>query len=306
MSVTRVYFAASLYAACFIFSSASAQDAEKPSTVGNVDGFLAAAKGLVNASDQTIQLGRTVERLTLIRTALNGALLKSGGTTPDLSMQSLFASAILCVPRANHATVAGDAAYLKAATGAIEKTATRSKIDSIGTAIGTLFSDYTISVTEDKPTKKKLSDITDECTADLKKFGPEYYGIGGEPTAGITDFLSPITALWDAISAIVTPLATAAGQYVDDNNRAKKVHDYLVNNKAYVISSVRRLGKVANNFAYVQRMQATGAFAERMAIIRATKMDLSDPDGSCKKAFSSPDVASPPRRLHTVLFTGLE
>src|SRR5262249_43444753 len=134
--------------------------------------------------------------------------------------------------------------------------------------------------------------ITDECDADLMKFGPQYYGIEGTPTAGITDFFSPITALWSAISAIVTPLATAAGQYVDDQNRANKVHEYMKAHKSEMVSAVSRLGKAANDFAHRQRMQAAGAFAERMALIRATKANL--PDDPCKTAFSSPNIASPP------------
>ena len=196
----------------------------------------------------------------------------------------------MCKPRVTHAPLAADAAFLVAAAGAIQKTESVSKIDGLEAAIGVLFANYTISVTDNKPDEQKLTEIAEQCAEDLVQFGPEYYGIGGHPTAGVAGFAVAIYGLWDAINSIITPIAIAAGQAVDDVKRAKAVRAYLTKNQDVVAAAVRQLGVAVNNFARSQRLQAAGAFAERLAVIRGTTLNISE---QCKAPLAS-TPSSPP------------
>jgi hypothetical protein len=126
-----------------------------------------------------------------------------------------------------------------------------------------------------------------------------YYGLTGDFTAGITDFISPISALWDAITSIITPIATTVGQYIDDQKRASEVRKYLGNHHDQIKDSVTRISTAVNNFAYVQRMQSVGAFAEKMAAIRAVGFD--DLSEECKSKLKA-QPASPPSGEYMICY----
>ena len=288
------FFWMALISYCSILTATAAED---PKTVGNVDGFLQASKGLISASDSMIQLGRSVHRLSHVRQAVTGALLAG---KPLSEIEELKPEAILCNARISQVNKAADVAFIKAATGSVEKTATSSKIDGLGAAIGTIFSQYTIAVTDENVgSRKKIEAITHQCTDDLKNFGDVYYGLTGDFTAGITDFISPISALWDAITTIITPIATTVGQYVDDQKRASEVRKYLGNHRDQIADSVTRVSSAVNNFAYVQRMQSTGAFAEKMAAVRAISFD--DLPDDCKSKLKT-TPASPPSSEYMICY----
>jgi hypothetical protein len=252
----------------------------------------------VTAGKQLFDLGRSAGRLQKIRTAFFNELLLSAkpGSVGDEPLHlDLKNGEILCSVRGEHALIAGEQGYLTAVVGGIQAVAKPSDITSIGGAVGSLFEDYAVNVADPLTPAKIMALATKPCFNELQLYPDSYYGkfskqilASGEPQDFVF-LIVPFIALLSAISAIITPVATAAATDVDAERRKNAIIQYFEDKKDgkahrdQIYAAMDGMSAKLATFAMEQRMLALGQFSEAMANVRASSIDSLKID-ACKQA----------------------
>src|SRR5262249_25239865 len=154
-------------------------------------------------------------------------------------------------------------------------TATPAKIESFSAAIGSLMKSYTLDIPENKNAEEVKKGIADRCKNELSSFARQYYGAptqkvpavaSGNPELSPLDFLSPVSALFSALNAIVTPIVTNLASVVDENRRIDAIAAYfrVKMNRDQVTAAAKRLGDMADSFTTAKRMMSLGRFTESL------------------------------------------
>ena len=279
---------------------AGARAQEQPQFPAGVEALLLSLNGLSGASAERVSLGRPAYRLVMVRGAVTTALLESKGERA-LDLKGLTDVSLLCDVRADQAVAATDRAFLSAVAGQIQKTATPGKIETLSAAFASLFANYSVEVTspESGLANDQKAAIMQRCKSDLAKSPQVYFGRAVTPPAAtesaaagqaaFLDFLSPLAALYNAISAIVTPVVLEGAKIAEERRRLGAVREYLKNekNRTAIKNAARRLAADAGAFADFRRQQVAGKFLDHTAALRVLTIDPSKID-ACKDAFKAP------------------
>jgi hypothetical protein len=250
-----------------------------------VESIVSGMAGVVSATDQLNTLGRSVDRLHTIRTSIANTLSTHFSRSAELSFK-LDNKTLLCDPRGEHAARAADRSYLSTVSSQITAVSTPGNIATLIDAIGVIFKHYSINVGEvPTPTEMKTKVIAD-CTNELDRFAASFYGKKPEATTAkdeaveqlnaeeVKDIVSSISTLFDAINAIVNPLA----KEFDRQQREYTVALFLFNNRNPITNSAVRLAKLSSSFGSIRKLNALGRFSEGMAVLRTQQIDLSKTD----------------------------
>lgn len=280
-----------------------AQDANSQPIFEPVPGAIVSGlSGLVAGTKDAIATERDADRIAYVRRALTDQLLTMTDPSKKLSLGALKDSdyqlsneAILCRSRGDHAVVVADAAYLETATGALSRFATPPKINTIGDALGTLFQNYSIEVPKGKTKAETAKLVIDRCVNDTKTWASFSYGrtLEGAPSGAsapipdIGSIGSAVTTLYNAILAIIQPIAVGAAKAVDARERAKTITKTIKNEKDNLIAAAQSIADKGSRLARKKRLDALGQFSERMATLRSVQIDLSKVD-NCQSIVSSP------------------
>jgi hypothetical protein len=285
--------------------------AADPQYPAGVDSITAAIAGTVSATRQNIDLGRSSDRLKIIRTELTRALASNFSKNGTFKV-SLNAQNVLCKPRVAHAVLASQRSYASAVTAQLQTTATPGNITTLLDAIGVIFHHYSIDVVySDVKTRERLTaEVTKNCAADANAFGNAYYGIDGlapiadeqrdqtvdepliasEPRPGADiALISAFSALIEAINAIVNPIAKAA----DLQARQEAIRVFLLTWPVRLTTVATNLAQEGTSLANRRKLQAAGQFSGLLASISLEDVELSK-IGACKnitaedKAFGEP------------------
>jgi hypothetical protein len=243
----------------------------------------------VTAGKQLFDLGRSADRLLKIRTAFLNELLiraKPGSVDDKPSHLDLKNGEILCSVRGEHALIAGEQGYLTAVVSGIQAVAKPSAdITSLGGAVGSLFEEYAVKVADPLTPPKIIAQATKPCLDELELFPDYYYGKFSKPSETTVEpqnfvfAIIPFIALLSSLSAIITPVATAAATDVDAERRKNAIIQYFESKKEgkahrdQIYAAMDNTSAKLATFAMGQRMLALGQFSEAMANIRASSID---------------------------------
>jgi hypothetical protein len=292
-------FAAALAASVTVFAQQESTEAETDSSVQlppAIGAAIAGLNGLVSATSQELELGRSSARLHMIRSALTAELLDSNFKAGPVTLASLKAEDVLCSVREDHAVQAADRSFVAVVSSSVQKIAAPSKIETFSAAIGSLMQSYSLSIPEAKNSADIKAGVRGSCKKDVPSFPQTFYGAMNRKKpnapdlnkeASVQDFLSPVSALFAALNAIVTPIVTQLASVADENRRIETIAGYfkVKKHREDVIAASERLAALADRFTSNSRLMAIGRFEESLAGIRnsadASKIDF------CKTALAS-------------------
>jgi hypothetical protein len=249
-----------------------------------VESIVSAMTGVVSATDQLNTLGRSVDRIHAMRTALTEKLLENFSASAEFKLENLDNVSLLCNPRAEHAARAANRSYLATVASQATEVATPGQIATLIDAIGVIFKHYSINVADLPSPSEIKGKILESCKDEINRFGPSFYGmtaIAGPKynvmadlqlyDADLKEISSLISGLFDAINAIVNPLA----KEFDRQYREYTVAVFLFDNRAQISSSATRVAKLSSTFGLNRKMKALGQFSEGMALLREQPIALS-------------------------------
>jgi len=169
------------------------------------------------------------------------------------------------------------------------------KVTDIAGAVAQLFRTYDIkggpqSVNIDRTAVQKV------CAADLAEFDAAYYGqviqfpktpapAVAESTSGAAglpslSFLGPVGSAFDLIAPVFIDFANIAAQ----EQQKDAVKAFLDKNKTSLERQGDALGMTMSDYLFAQRLSLAGQFAEQVAAIRATQIDLKKLDACAAPA----------------------
>jgi hypothetical protein len=206
----------------------------------------------------------------------------------------------------DHLATVTQAGYLSSVATQIQSV---SKADAPGdllSALQALFASYQVKATSESlgdAAMGKLREKTSQrCKSDLQDYEKAYYGqkiesplppgppapaVAAAAAAGLPalSFLGPIGVLIDTVLGIITPVVVEASAIVDQVKRDKAVRDFLSdedNQKALRLAGTK-LARSVSNYTFSKRLILAGTFAEQMAVIRTTALEL-DKTAACDDA----------------------
>ena len=173
------------------------------------------------------------------------------------------------------------------------KSLTPPKATDIPGAISQLFNTYQVKVGTGLQTSddaKTRNDVEKVCEADLRDSERAYYGkdinfthaaIPAAPAAAAAgaglpslSFLGPIGSAFDVIVGIIGPVFIDFSNMAAQAEQKQKVKGFLDSNKAKLESEGEDLGRTISDYLFYQRLSLAGQFAEQIANIKATHVDL--------------------------------
>jgi hypothetical protein len=290
---------------------APAQPIFKPGAGAIVTGL----SGLVAGTKEALTLDRSKDRINTIRRELTNQLLTMRDTQTELSLGGLAPGSagadymlsnqiVLCNSRGDHAVVAADANYINTVTSALNRFATPPKIGTIGDALGNLFQHYSIEAPKGRTKKETAKAVLDRCNNDVAIWASFSYGRTLEkapPTESATAELaiedlsavgSAVSTLYSAIVAILQPIVVGTAKAIDAQARANTISDFITTDRQNLINAAQNLADKGGRFARKNRLDALGQFAEKMAVLRSIKIDLSKAP-NCKSVVQSPILPLP-------------
>lgn len=259
-----------------------------------VDAFVSASNALAKAANERVDLGRSTERLTLLRSALTQALLDKPNPA-KISIQ-VDLTAFLCDVRANNVEVAARRNFIQSIAARIDEVGKPSKIDNLETAFKSLVSSQSLDITVALPTDAALASakqaIIYRCKQDLVGYLSAYYGnkfgmsepmADTGPVEAVPAFTS-IAALIDTISKIITPVVVEGAKIIDEQRRREAILDYLgtPGNIKRIEDSGVALARQISTFTWDKRLRLAGSVVELATVIRHYPVDLAK-DGSCQR-----------------------
>jgi hypothetical protein len=263
-------------------------------------------KGIIAGTKASIETYRSSKRFLAFRQALSTAMFTSNGKSP-LTL-AVTSDVILCEFRRTYADVTAEAAYLSSIVTGLDKFASPPKITTLGQAFLSLFNKYSIDVPAANLNSETSTVAADNCVKDLESWQNYYYnyniplpkvGPGTEFSLNvvpidtfITD-ISSISALANALVAIVTPIAVTGTTALDSAQRNHTVDNYIYTYRGNLVKAARELAIVGTTLADANRFQAVGQFAEKMANVRQLSVDLSKINVGPTKKVCSEVVAKP-------------
>ena len=245
-------------------------------------------KGVVTGTKASIGTYRSSKRFLAFRNALSTAMLASNGKNPLTLM--VTNDLILCEFRRIYEDVYAEAVYLNSITGGLDKFASPPKITTLGQAFLSLFNKYSIDVPAANVNPETSTVVMNNCVSDLKSWQNNYYnyniplpkvGPGAEisfTVAPIDTFItdiSSISALANALVAVITPIAVFGANCLDFSHRNQTIDNYLLNFHTNLMKATSDLASVGIKLADASRFQAAGQFVEKMAAARQLSVDLS-------------------------------
>jgi hypothetical protein len=296
MKTTCSLIAFSIFFTASATASLGADDKRYPSGVESV---LSSISGIVAATQQNVELQRSVSRLFLIRNELSSQLAANfNNPTGTISFAGLSQTNLLCEPRGTHAGLAVSRSYLATTTTEIERVATPGEIVSLLDAVKVIFQNYSLEVAyTNEKTKGKLRDeVIKKCLNDVNILLATHYRAPvaatntiapveslifeaadrAQPGAAIEAF-SLFQSLLDAINAIVNPIA----KEIDRQKRLKVIGEFLVNWRTRISTTATSLADEGVRFANQRRSLSLGQYAEQLESIRRDKIAINTID-ACK------------------------
>jgi hypothetical protein len=92
--------------------------------------------------------------------------------------------------------------------------------------------------------------------------------------------------------AILQPIVVGTAKAVDAQARANTISDFITADRENLINAAQNLADKGSRFARKNRLDALGQFAEKMAVLRSIKIDLSKA-ANCKSVLQSPILPLP-------------
>ena len=170
------------------------------------------------------------------------------------------------------------------------KSLTPPKATDIPGAISQLFNTYQVKVGAGSQTAddaKTCSDVEKVCEADIKNSARSYYGqdISSTPAAAAEapaagtglpslSFLGPMGSAFDVIVGIIGPVFIDFSNMAAIEKQKQAVKDFLDSNKTKLENQGEDLGRTLSDYLFYQRLSLAGQFAEQIANINATAIDL--------------------------------
>jgi hypothetical protein len=167
----------------------------------------------------------------------------------------------------------------------------------IPSALKELFASYQIKAPSSSllpdAVEKSRKGIEANCEDDLKEFEAAYYGkkiqigpaVASAPSAASTglpslSFLGPAGSAFDTIVGIISPVFIGVANFIARVEQEQAIYQYL--NQSGIQDGLNlegdRLGRTESDYLFAQRLSLAGAFAEELALIRSTTIDLAKID----------------------------
>jgi hypothetical protein len=274
------------------------------------DAFVASANALAKSASEQADLGRAVVRLERVRLALTAALL--GAQAGDkLALGAIDEKDLLCKPRGEQVKIAIERNYLQAVAAKIEEVGKPAQIDNLIAAVKAVFANQTVDVRTPVPSEAEMKKIIElqvtRCEADIRDYDKAFYGreiksdmhlmaltdltVSGLPSFA---FLGPVGAAIDAIVAIITPAIIDGAKLIDEAKRRERIRAFLADpqRRELIRKTGESLAKDVSSYVWTKRQKLAGTYIERVALLRAEKVDLAKID-ACKNLPATRFAARP-------------
>lgn len=253
-----------------------------------VDSFVASTGALATSAKDDITLGRTNERLRLIRSMISEAIQKK---STQLQLSKLGEVSLLCKPRVDLLQLTAQRNYLQSVSASINKVGTPSKIDNLSQAIGALFANQSVDVKgipDEAALKAEQGSLMKLCRDDLANLAIPYYGAPfppskkGEKSLALPAAFTAVGSLLNTIVSIITPVVVEGAKIIDAQKRTNAVLKFLTPaNIRQIQSTGEQLSKGVTHYVVSKRRSLAGAFNDSLVMLRTEKIDLTKLQG-CK------------------------
>lgn len=255
-----------------------------------VGAFIASTDALIKAAEESINDARSGGRFAILRQELTQKLRDVARDKDNKKTKfrlELTASNFLCDVRAEGLSAASSRGYLQTLSTRITKLAQPAKIDSISSAIGSIFSSYSLDAPVDGKSLDETSKaITARCQTDLFSFEESYFGLQirtSEGKAPPVAVFAAFTAVVELFKKLVEPFVVEGGKMLDERRREAAIRDFLSDGDN--VDAIQKAGNAVASYAskhvWNKRLRLAGAFATQAAAFRSVEVDLGKSD-ACK------------------------
>jgi hypothetical protein len=289
LALTNIIAAA--FSAAIPSFSAAADSVPMPKAFNSLSTSLSA---LAASGSEMIQMGRTTQRLQIIRLAFTQRMLVADPSSKIVLEEStLEERALLCEVRSAHVITVSRFGYLNSVATQIQEISKPTNPTDLGSALKALFASYAVKASNaslSPDTIGKLqNDVRTRCNNDIAGFDKAYYGTEIKGPSAPTnaaptprdqelafEFLGPIGALIDTVIGTITPIAIEAATLVDEVKREQAVQAFLSDpkNRSALKDAGGKLAATISQFAWEKRLRLAASVTEGVKGLRSTEINL--------------------------------